>query len=144
MATFYIDGVKEIKKAFRELEPKLARKVIRQAIRKGLKPVLAAVKRNTPVSSRPGSAAAGHAPGELRKMVKLRASKKRKRGVIGLTVNISDNRQGKTYYGAFVNFGTKKIKPRHFVEKSYAETKDQAAAIAKREILAGIEREASR
>src|SRR4051794_5781842 len=122
MARFYIDGAKEIKKAFRELEPKLARKVIRQAIRKSMKPVLAAVKRNTPVGSGSHSPGTRHAPGDLRKMVKLRASKKRKRGVIGLTVNISDNRQGNTYYGAFVNFGTKgkrAIKPRHFVEKAY-------------------------
>lgn len=131
MASFKIDGVNEIQRAFRELEPKLAKKVIRQAIRKGLKPVLAAARRNAPSKS-----------GALRKLIKIKAAAKRRRGVISLTVNIAGNRQGKAFYGAFNEYGTSRIKARHFMAAAFEETKVQAAEIAKREILDGIEREA--
>lgn len=157
--SFSIVGAKEVKRAFRELEPKLARKVIRQAIRKGLKPVLTAARRNAPVSHPGGKTGvgrdsqgrfvslareSGHSPGELRKSIKLRASRKRKRGVIGMTVSVSAKNPGAKFYGAFVDLGTKKIKARNFMRHAYEQNKAQAQEIARREILAGIEREAGR
>lgn len=133
MARYQLDGIEEISRAFRELEPKLARKVIRQAARKGLKPVLRAIKKSVPVRS-----------GALKKLVKIQAAKRRRRGVISLTVNINSDRQGKAFYGAFLNYGTKKMDQRAFMQKSFKETKAEAAAVTTAEILAGIEREAGR
>lgn len=60
-----------------------------------------------------------------------------------MTVSTSA-RPGAKFYGAFVDLGTKKIKARNFMRQAYEQHKAQAQEIARREILAGIEREAGR
>ena len=62
--TLNIQGMDALKRAFRELEPKLARKVIKQAQKKALAPMVAAIKAAEPVKS-----------GRLRKSVRIRAAK---------------------------------------------------------------------
>ncbi len=49
-----LEGFDVLKKAFRDLEPKLAKKVIRQSVRNGMKTVQAAAKENAPVDTGAG------------------------------------------------------------------------------------------
>ncbi len=46
-----ITGIEEIDEKLRNIEPKLAKKFLRKAIRKGAKPMLAMVKSLTPVEA---------------------------------------------------------------------------------------------
>jgi HK97 gp10 family phage protein len=69
-----IGGLAEVKRAFRELEPKVARKVIRQAERRAAKLFQAEILAHVPVAS-----------GKLKRSVKVRASK----GPRGFRKNIS-------------------------------------------------------
>jgi HK97 gp10 family phage protein len=62
--TVHIEGMEALKRAFKELEPKLAKKVIRQAERKGAKLFADEIRAHTPVKS-----------GKLKKTVKVRTSK---------------------------------------------------------------------
>jgi HK97 gp10 family phage protein len=127
-------GVKELDRALKGLEPKVRRKVISRAIRTALKVVKAAVEAAAPVGE----------SGNLRRSVVVRAVKGRKRGVIALEVRIGEgNFKGKTYYAAFIEFGTKDIPAHGFMRKAFDETKDQARIIAMNEILAGVKREAA-
>ena len=133
MAKFTITGVKEIQRAYRELPKRAANKVVRQAIRRALKPVQAKVKELSPKGE----------TGRLSKAPKVRARKKVKRGVIALNVQIGEGDfKGKTFYGGFQNFGTKRIKAKHYIEAAFDATKDSAAAQVAAEVAAGIVREA--
>lgn len=132
MATFEITGLKECLRALKTLAPKLEKKVLRQAIRKALKPILAKAKELAPKDK-----------GDLAKAIKLRAAVKRKRGVIALEVRVGEGEfQGKTFYGGMQEYGTSKIQPHPFMRPAFDEGKDQAMTTAKEEILAGVEREA--
>jgi HK97 gp10 family phage protein len=75
-----------------------AKKAIRQASRKALRPVKAAVKRETPKQS-----------GKLRRSFRIRTMKRsRLRVGARLTTSAADSLfQGKQYYGAFQEFGWK-------------------------------------
>lgn len=134
MATSVVKGVKEVQRAFLELEPKVARKVVRQALRKAVKPIQAAAKADAPVKS-----------GKLKKAIKVRAMR-RKKGRIGVLAIIGKGDfQGETWYGSVQEFGARKrrrIRAKHFMKKAYESKKAQAAAIAEAEIGPGIEREA--
>ncbi len=74
MPEFYIKGLKEIQRAFEELPKNVARKVIRQNLRKSMKPMQSRVDADAPVGE----------TGSL-KEAKLLAGKK-KRGVISMNV----------------------------------------------------------
>jgi HK97 gp10 family phage protein len=129
--TFTLTGVKEIQRAYRELPKRFANKVIRQAIRKALKPMAARVKELTPRKT-----------GALAAATKVRARPKRKRGQIALDVMQGEGSfKGNTFYGGFQNFGTKKMTGKHFFERAFDETKDAASAQVSTEISDGIVRE---
>lgn len=134
MALFTISGLTEVERALRLLAPKVARKVIRQALRKALKPVLAEVRRLAPVGE----------TGQLKVKIKLRAGKGRRRGQIVLEIRVGEGDfVGKTFYAAFVEFGTSKMDAKPYMRPAFDAKKAEARAIATREIRAGIEREAS-
>jgi HK97 gp10 family phage protein len=129
---FTITGIKEIQRAFRELPDDLLGQLVRQAIRKGLKPVLAAVKAGAPRKS-----------GALARAIKIRALAKRKRGVIALEIRVGDGDfKGTTFYGGFQELGTSKMKGRHFMAEAFDGTKEEAAATIMDLVAKGIEREA--
>ncbi len=131
MPKFIITGIKQIDRAFRQLEPKLARKVIRQALRKSLKPVADEVKADSPVET-----------GLLRSAIKVRAGK-RARGSISLVVIMGEGDfKGETFYGAFQEYGTSRMPGKNFMRRAFDSKSDAARAQIEAEILAGIEREA--
>jgi HK97 gp10 family phage protein len=155
-----IDGMEDLLKRLKTLEPKLAKKVIRQSLRAGAKVILTAARAKAPRRS-----------GLLKKSIKVRALKRSRTGRIGITVQTGEGDfQGKTFYGAFVEYGHKLgarqrkppsdgeqlrkaiesggsdrrfIEAKPFMEPAFDQNKDKAAAVIKQMILEGIEREAT-
>jgi HK97 gp10 family phage protein len=144
--TFTLSGVEAILKRLRTLEPKVAKKVLRQALRKGAKRVQARVKQLAP--SGPS--------GQVRRAIKVRAGKRSRKGTIRVNVQIGKGDfQGTTFYGAFTEYGTKRSgtghkgqrrmngqKGQHFMERAFQQEEGPTRNLIISEIQAGIEREA--
>ena len=150
--TIVLTGIKEIDAKLKQLEPRIAKKVIRQAMRKAMGPVKSAVQeieRTGPMAT--GATAAA---------VKIRAGKSKKRGLIALQVRIGKgDYQGDQYYAAFGEFGWKTgkrgrmtdspsveqnrrlIPGHHRMEQAFNRTKDTARDEAIVLIGEGAERE---
>lgn len=129
-----VTGLREIDRALKELEPKLGKKVIRQAMRKAMKPVKAAVEQNAPVGE----------TGLLASSVKIKAAKKSRKS-FGMDVRIGEQDWvGDTWYAAAQEYGTSRMAGSGFMRKAFDEQGDEAKAIALREIVAGLNREANR
>jgi HK97 gp10 family phage protein len=129
-----VTGIKEIDRTLRRLEPKIAKKLIRQSMRAALKPVRAAVIASAPVGE----------TGQLRKAVKLKAGPRRK-GVIELDVQIgAGSFKGETYYGAMVELGTKKQQAQHYMREAFEKTAPAAKALGIELIGKGILQEAKK
>jgi HK97 gp10 family phage protein len=133
MARVTITGDKKLDKALRGLEPRVAKKVIRQAMRRALKPVQAAVKREEPHGE----------TGQLARSPKIRAGKRTRKGVITLFVLIGEKDFPDGYYGAFKEYGTSKMPADPAMRRAYDETAARAKLQAIEEIRAGIDREAA-
>lgn len=121
-----IEGNKNVEKALNALAPTIAKKVLRKAMRQALQPTKRAVQDEAPVES-----------GFTRKSVKLRAFKgSRKR--IRMIVTIGEGFYlGKTYYAAFVEYGTSKMAANPFMRRAFDRTKDTAKKTAMILILDG-------
>jgi HK97 gp10 family phage protein len=124
--SFIITGFKEIDDKLKGLEKKVQKKVTRQAMRKGLKPVLSEARANAPVDT-----------GELRKGIKIKSGKGSRRQI---TMNVQTT--DPNYVGKFLEFGTRKMKAHPFMRPAYDTKGDQATAIALDELRKGVEREA--
>jgi HK97 gp10 family phage protein len=123
-----IDGAKELEKKLLSFEPKLGRKVVRQALRKGAKVIQSAAKSNVPVKS-----------GALKKSIKVRALKKRRQSY-GVMVATSEGWfKGDEFYGAFLEFGTSKMPAKPFVRPAFDSEKGNAEMIVTSEIRKGIQ-----
>jgi len=131
---FKLTGLDKSIKKLKGLEAKVSKKVVRQAMRAGMKLVQQAVKNNAPVDS-----------GDLKEGVKVRATK-RSRKKMGIMVSIGGkpNYVGDLYYGAMVEWGTKYQSPQGFMRRSFDETHDQAIEIASAGIISGVEKELSK
>jgi hypothetical protein len=156
-----IKGLAAVKRAFIELEPKLARKVIRQAERKALEPIKQSVQASAPVHS-----------GKLKKSIRIRSAKgPRKSGrktiatalLIGASGRKGDKEKGivRPWWAFLIEFGWKvgkrirrggktvgregsgrKIQGKHLVRTAMRSHESASLEIMRSEILAGIEREA--
>lgn len=123
-----IEGAKELEKKLLSFEPKLGRKIVRQALRKAAKPILAKAKSLVPVRT-----------GALKKSLRIRALKKRKHRY-GVMVATSEGWfVGMEFYGAFVEFGTDKITAQPFVRPAFDAEKANAERIIRTELRKGIE-----
>lgn len=124
-----IVGLEEVERALRMLPAAAAKKAIRQALRIGGKMVLAQAKQNVPVAS-----------GALKKSLKVRAGKRTRKNVISIRVATADDWfKGDTFYGAFIEFGTVRIKAQHYVQRAYDQKKVAVSAMLRRTILANID-----
>jgi hypothetical protein len=120
----------------RSLVPRLQKKVIRQAMRRGLKVLKAETEAQAPVDT-----------GETRRNVKVRAVKSRKRGSISLEVRIKavdalkkTTREGKeVFYPAVVEY-----KHDPFMKRSFDAKGNLARDVTIQELRIGIDREANR
>lgn len=168
----FAEGWEHVAAQLKALGGKLARRVIRQALRSGAKPVHAAAI----TALETDNAQEWEDTGQLRRSIKVRAGK-RSRGSISIRVATADGWfKGEEFYGAFREFGHKigkranneaigirkrkkrniserqrvkelddsrsEVRPYKFVEPAYTTAGPQAVTIIEREILAGIEREA--
>jgi HK97 gp10 family phage protein len=142
---FSIAGIPEVQKAFRELPNTLAKKVIRQALRAGMKVIKNEAVKLAPKKSRKSKKTKNlKRTGALRKAIKVRAVV-RKRNVIGIDLKVGDGDfLGKTFYAAFVEFGTSRMPAHPFMRPAFESKKSEASAIIKQLILEGIEREAKK
>lgn len=136
-----LTGDKQLLKRLRELQPKLQKRGLTKAARLAMKPMHAKAKSSAPKES-----------GTLRKSIKLRAMK-RSRVRVGMHISTSESMfEGKTFYGAFQEFGwhvgkrdnklrsrgkwsgigteldkRKFIPGKHFIEETYQNGKEKAA-----------------
>lgn len=125
-----IQGLEETLQALREIEPKLAKKVLRSAIRKGLKPMLAAAKSNAPVDS-----------GTLRNSLRIKAGKRRKNTISLEIVNGTQEFTGESYYGSILEYGSRKMPGGHpYLRPAFDSTHEETARIIAEEIRNGLER----
>lgn len=143
---FTISGLGSAQRALNALPPAIEKKVIRQAIRKSLRPVKLAVEQEAPKGE----------TGLLADSVKIRAVKKRKRGRIALQVRIAEGDfLGETYYAAMVEFGhalrdvprgpeVGRVPADPFMERAFDRTAKPAREEAIREIKLGVDRETRR
>lgn len=135
---FELKGVKQIERALRELEKKVARQVVAKALRAGAKIIQAEVKAQAPVDT-----------GRTKKALKVRAAK-RKAGRVRFDVKIGDKEfQGKAFYPPMVELGhktgskrskdRKKIDGKRFIRDAYKTKAEQARAVIEKQLKEGIE-----
>jgi HK97 gp10 family phage protein len=133
-----VTGIKEIDRKLKELEPKIQRKVLRQAMRSGMKHVFQEALMRVSVLT-----------GLLKKNIKLRAMK-RKRNRVGLLVQVKSDpglvktsKDGKRYfYPASVEWGHGSVPPHPFMRPAYDLKGPEARDTTLSELLAGTMREA--
>jgi hypothetical protein len=131
-----VTGIGDIDRRLKTLEPRVQKKVIRQAMRAGLKILQAATEAEAPVLT-----------GATKEAVVVRAVKGRRRGSIELEVRIAADDElkktsanGKTYfYPAIVQY---MYDP--FITRAFDSTGEAARQVTIARIREGIEREASR
>lgn len=124
-----ITGLKEVDRLLAGLEPKLAKKHIRGGMRKGMKLVRDAAKANAPVRT-----------GKLKKAIKVRAGKARKRKQIVIEVRVGEGDfKGATFYGAFQEFGTKRLEAREYMDNAFQSRGEAARQAIIAAIKAGVE-----
>jgi HK97 gp10 family phage protein len=123
-----IEGAAEARKALAGLPRKVQNKVLRQAVRQALKPVLAAAKANVPRDT-----------GELAQSLVIRVVKGRRRGEIALQVVTEPSRFEGAPHAAAVEFGTSDTLAQPFMAETFVQTGEIALSIAERRILEGLE-----
>lgn len=137
----FITGVNRIDKKLNRLPTKLQKKVIRQAIRDGLKLVKAETVMQAPRDT-----------GLTAKSVKVRALKGRQRGRIAMEVSISGKVPGliktsesgeRVFYPAVVEYGAKDHPPNPFMRRSFVAAGPTARELTMQKILNGVNREAA-
>ena len=135
-----VTGLKKVEKRLSKLPQKAARKVVKAALRKGAKIVVAKAKQNAPIDE-----------GALRKAIKVRgiktseAKKFKPKGQAGVAVGVSDQWfTGPQFYAAFIEFGTSKMPARPFIRSAFDSVKDTVSDVISKALVEGIEKEATK
>jgi HK97 gp10 family phage protein len=125
MPKIAVTGVPEIDKRLKELEPRIARKLVRQAIRQALKEMDTALEAVSPRKS-----------GALASSYKVRASG-RSRKSIGMDLAST------VAYASFINYGAphRHIKAQRFADEAYKENAPSIRDRAMELLVAGIQKE---
>jgi HK97 gp10 family phage protein len=125
MIKLTVRGDKAIMRKLKGMVPAARKKVLTKAARTAAKPLLQQARSNAPTRT-----------GALRKAIKLRAKKKNRRGVVGVSVAVGAKWfVGDEFYGAFQEFGWKagtrpgknskepdtrpQIEGKHYIERAY-------------------------
>ncbi len=123
-----IVGAKELEKKLGGMEKNVARKIVKDVLRKAMKPLLADAKSRVQVKS-----------GFLKKNLKIRTMKKKKHRY-GVFVGVGQKWYvGKAFYGAFLEFGTSKMAARPFLRPAFDGTKKRVENIVKAGLKRAIE-----
>jgi HK97 gp10 family phage protein len=119
--SFEVKGDKELIAKLKALGGTEAKKACKRATRSGAKIILQAARSTAPERS-----------GALRRSMKLRQRTKKNTVTTAVTAKI--------YYGAFQEFGTKKMKGQHFIEDATDRTADAALSQTLDELKSEIEK----
>jgi hypothetical protein len=133
-----ITGFPVIDRKLRDLEPKLARKLVRQSARKAAAPVLATAQARCKRRS-----------GALAKSLKIRALKRTRKAVIGVrVVTGADFFKGEQFCGGQIEYGApghktfgrglSPLAPYPFMRPAHDENKQTVLAIFRSELTAGV------
>ena len=116
----FVTGDKQLDRALEQFEPKLQKKGIRKALREAGKIVQADAKRRAPVQS-----------GTFKRAIKIRSAASRRgrrsaRRRVGISIQIGEGFfMGATFYGGFVELGTKFMRARRVIRSALFENEDK-------------------
>lgn len=122
-----LEGADTLLKMLRQFKRGGAKKALRKGTRKGCKTIQAAIKAAAPVRS-----------GTLRDEARVRAMP-RSRKWTGTMVTLKA-REGRAYYGSFVELGTKRQKAQHYEKQATLSVADQAVETVLAEVRAELEK----
>jgi len=125
--------VRKLNKKLKQLESKIEKKIIRQALRAGAKVIAKEAKQLAPVDT-----------GELKSKIKVWALK-RSRKKIGVLVGTSAKEYtGDQFYAAFVEYGTKDQPAKPFLGPAAEAKGPEAKAAVEKKLAEGIEKETNK
>ena len=128
--TFKLTGVKELDNALRQFEPKLVKKIARKVVRKAAKPVQESAQRRVRVKT-----------GRLKRSIKVRALKRSRKNKHRVGVRVITGEgffQGSTFYGGFIEYGTKNMRKKPFMRPAMDENHETVRRVFQSEIAALI------
>jgi HK97 gp10 family phage protein len=134
-----INGIPQLKAALGALVPKLRRQVLRNALAAGARVVRDEARRRAPVLQ-PTLRAPYRKPGTVRKAVVVRTSKvARRAGDVGVFVNVRPAKRAQRgakskddpFYWRFLEFGTKHMAARPFLQAGARKLNDALAVFKK-------------
>ncbi len=130
MFSFQATGVDAVIKLLQDTRGKKANAGIRKGSRAGCKIIAKQAANDIPVVDRK-SRSGEVQRGLMRKSVKVRALKRNNKGWVGCAVAVGPaNYQGEDFYAPMVEYGTKKMQARHYLEKAADKTEARASAVA--------------
>lgn len=126
-----LEGFDRFRSSMRQLESKIQKKVVRQALRAGAKIIHREAKQEAPELT-----------GRTKRAVRVRAAR-RSRKFFGVNVQVGkQDFTGETFYAAFVELGTQHIQAMHWMKQAFERKKNEAKEAVLRTLGEGIAREA--
>ncbi len=130
MFNFEVKGVEELKKMLREYRGVKAPNAIKKGSRAGCKIIANVVKGIIPSTIR-RDRQGEYSIGNLRRAIKVKTIRKSKNGMVGAMVTIGESDvKADPFYGAFVEFGTKKMRGRRYLQQAAKEGGPSATRVA--------------
>lgn len=117
MASFELKNTKQLMRLLKTVDSKIAKKIMRQAVRAGSKLILDEVRATVPRDT-----------GALRKALKIKTFRSRK-AIRMLVGSAEKDFTGKHYYGSFIEYGTSKMPAKPYLRPAF-DRKENAAAMA--------------
>ncbi len=121
-----IEGLRELDRKLRRLEGRVARKIVRDATRKGAQALRKEIR-----------AAAPRRTGFLRRHIRYRTTS---RSPTHYTISVGPDRGA--FYGRFVELGTQKMAARPFMRPAFERARERIVRIVTDRLREGIERAA--
>jgi len=131
---FNITGLKEIDAKLAKLEKVDCKRIIRKAVRAGIKSVVKELKSNIPVDE-----------GNYKRSLKVRASKLGNKGIgcrVWVDVDKLPNVQSKkptNFYPAYLEYGWRDVAPNPIMRKTFFNQQEVVAKLMEDEVKRGID-----
>lgn len=129
MESVELHGFKEFYDRLMTADEKKIKPALRTSMRAAAKVVLSEARKRTPIAKdlHAAALASGKRPGDLKRSLKVRALRSKK-GSVGVSVLTGESEsmfKGKTYYGGFVHYGTKRQEAYPWIRYAFDATKDK-------------------
>ncbi len=142
-----VGGLRELRRALKQLPKDVRKKVLTSALRSGAKPIQAMAKALVPtgesVSRQLRGASWDHYAGKTRDSIKIASEKKKfllSAAKVRIGVDIKRGDKDGAWWWRFVEFGTKKQAAKPFLVPAFESMKFASSKIIKSQILKGIDR----